>query len=74
MLHNFGGRMGLDANPEKVSQNIPNTYQNSEHMVGIGMTPEAIENSPMAYELLWDMTWTKDPIAVSYTHLYRRRV
>src|SRR5699024_7684792 len=24
--------------------------------------PEAIENSPMAYELLWDMTWTKDPI------------
>ena len=62
MLHNFGGRMGLDANPEKVSQNIPNTYQNSEHMVGIGMTPEAIENSPMAYELLWDMTWTKDPI------------
>ena len=62
MLHNFGGRMGLDANPEKVSQDIPNTYQNSEHMVGIGMTPEAIENSPMAYELLWDMTWTKDPI------------
>ena len=21
-----------------------------------------IENSPMAYELLWDMTWSKDPI------------
>ena len=62
MLHNFGGRMGLDANPEKVSQNIPNTYQNSNYMVGIGMTPEAIENSPMAYELLWDMTWSKDPI------------
>ena len=31
-------------------------------MQGIGMTPEAIENSPMMYELLWDMTWTKDPI------------
>lgn len=62
MLHNFGGRMGLDANPEKVSQNIPETYQNSNYMKGIGMTPEAIENSPMAYELLWDMTWSKDPI------------
>lgn len=62
MLHNFGGRMGLDGNPEKVSQNIPTAYQTTTQMKGIGMTPEAIENSPMVYELLWDMTWTKDPI------------
>ena len=62
MLHNFGGRMGIDGNPDDVSQNIPDDYQSTEYMQGIGMTPEAIENSPMMYELLWDMTWTKDPI------------
>ncbi|OCN04503.1 hypothetical protein A4S06_02505 [Erysipelotrichaceae bacterium MTC7] len=62
MLHNFGGRMGLDANPAKLAQEIPKAYAEKSYMTGIGMTPEALENSPMAYELLWDMTWTKDAI------------
>ncbi|MDH6366254.1 MULTISPECIES: alpha-N-acetylglucosaminidase TIM-barrel domain-containing protein [unclassified Breznakia] len=62
MLHNFGGRMGLDANPSKLAHEIPKAYASKSHMKGIGMTPEALENSPMAYELLWDMTWTKDAI------------
>lgn len=62
MLHNFGGRMGLDGNPEKISQNIPKNFAETNQMKGIGITPEAIENSPMVYELLFDMTWTKDPI------------
>lgn len=62
MLHNFGGRMGLDGEPENVSQNITEAYNNSNYMKGIGITPEAINNSPMVYELLFDMTWSKDPI------------
>lgn len=62
MLHNFGGRMGLDGEPQNVSQNITEAYNNSKYMKGIGITPEAINNSPMVYELLFDMTWTKDPI------------
>lgn len=62
MLHNFGGRMGLDGEPENVSQDITEAYNNSNYMKGIGITPEAINNSPMVYELLFDMTWTKDPI------------
>ena len=62
MLHNFGGRMGLDGNPETISQKVSETYSNSKYMRGIGMTPEAIENSPMVYELMFENTWTKDPI------------
>ncbi|ELC8442422.1 discoidin domain-containing protein [Clostridium perfringens] len=62
MLHNFGGRMGMDAAPEKLATEIPNALANSENMVGIGITPEAINTNPLAYELLFDMAWTRDQI------------
>ncbi|RSX57378.1 alpha-N-acetylglucosaminidase TIM-barrel domain-containing protein [Bifidobacterium samirii] len=62
MLHNFGGRMGLDGVPEVLSQNITDAYNANSYMRGIGITPEAIDNSPIVYELLFDMTWQQDPI------------
>ena len=34
MLHNFGGRMGIDGNPDDVSQNIPDDYQSTESYAG----------------------------------------
>lgn len=62
MLHNFGGRMGLDGQVETVATSIPDALANAEHMKGIGITPEAINNSPIVYELIGDMVWTRDPI------------
>lgn len=62
MLHNFGGRMGLDGELEVTAEQMAKDFQNKNYMKGIGITPEALENSPVAYELLFDMTWTKDPI------------
>lgn len=62
MLHNFGGRMGLDGELEVTANQMTIDFQNKNYMVGIGITPEALENSPVAYELMFDMTWTKDPI------------
>ncbi len=62
MLHNFGGRMGLDANLPTIATKPLQDYYNKEDMVGIGITPEALENSPIAYELLFDMTWASDSI------------
>lgn len=74
MLHNFGGRMGLDGNPERVSQEVSSTFNKSQYMKGIGMTPEAIENAPMVYELLFDTIWTKDPIDYrAWTEAYAER-
>ena len=62
MLHNFGGRMGMDGVPEVLAGAIPEAYNNSKYMKGIGITPEAIDNSPIVYELLFDMTWEQDPV------------
>ena len=62
MLHNFGGRMGLDGEVPVIAVDPIETYQNTNNMVGIGMTPEAMENGPAVYELLFDTNWSKDPI------------
>ena len=75
MLHNFGGRMGLDGQPERLANNIPAAYANSEHMKGIGITPEAINNSPIVYELIGDMIWTTDKVDYkewTYDYIERR--
>ncbi|MEG0736742.1 MAG: alpha-N-acetylglucosaminidase TIM-barrel domain-containing protein, partial [Longicatena sp.] len=64
MLHNFGGRMGLDGDLETIATDPAETMvsDSASQMVGIGITPEALENSPIMYELLFDMTWERDPI------------
>ncbi len=62
MLHNFGGRMGMDGVPEVLATKIPQAYNSNRCMRGIGITPEAIDNSPIVYELLFDMTWEQDPV------------
>lgn len=62
MIHAFGGRLGIEADANTISQEIPAAYEKYDYMQGIGMTPESLERCPMIYELLWDMAWTKDPI------------
>lgn len=62
MLHNFGGRMGLDGEVPVIAKDPVETYHKTKNMSGIGITPEALENSPVVYELLFDTTWSKDPI------------
>ncbi|WP_343009183.1 alpha-N-acetylglucosaminidase TIM-barrel domain-containing protein [Clostridium celatum] len=62
MLHNFGGRMGLDGQVETVATSITEALATTENMKGIGITPEALANSPIVYELMGDMIWTRDPI------------
>ncbi len=74
MLHNFGGRMGMDGVPEAVSQKITDAYNKNNYMKGIGITPEALENSPIVYELLFDMTWEQDPMNYrDYTQKFAER-
>ena len=74
MLHNFGGRMGMDGVPEVIATEIPKAYKNNNYMRGIGITPEALENSPIVYDLLFDMTWEQDPINVrKWTENYVER-
>ena len=62
MLHNFGGRMGLDGEIPVIASDPIETKNSTNNMKGIGITPEALENSPVVYELFFETTWSKDPI------------
>lgn len=62
MLHNFGGRMGLDGEVPVIAQDPIETFHNTNHMAGIGITAEALENGPVVYELMFDTNWSKDTI------------
>lgn len=74
MLHNFGGRMGMDGVPEVLANDITEAYNSNTYMRGIGITPEAIDNSPIVYEMLFDMTWEQDPVDYrTWTHDYVER-
>lgn len=74
MLHNFGGRTGLFGRLTNVinffydaKKQFPNT------MLGVGATMEAIEQNPVAYELLFELPWRAEKFEAqewikSYSH------
>ena len=59
-LNNFGGRMGLHGHLDNVAANIPAAANQSRHMKGIGITPEASQNNPMLYDFLFETIWVED--------------
>ena len=74
MLHAFGGKPGMEANVPTISQVIPEAFENYNYMKGIGVTPESFSRCPMIYDMLWEMTWTKDPLdPVEWGHKYLER-
>ena len=60
LLHNFGGRRGLYGNLQRYMDDILATEADpNATIVGLGLTPEAIEQNPIVYELAIEMTWRK---------------
>jgi len=58
MLHNFGGRPGLYGALPIVAHDPFYVMERSQgFMQGIGLTMEAIEQNPVAYDLVTDMIW-----------------
>lgn len=75
LLHNFGGRRGVYGNLDVVAS-APMHFRTKRGstMVGIGFTPEAIEQNPVIYELLTTTFWHHDPIPViPWLHSYVRQ-
>lgn len=71
MVHNFGGRMGVDGDAVTLAHEIPETFRRSRHMTGIAAAPEALINGPLVYDLLFDMTWENGPVDVdAYVQKY----
>jgi len=74
MLHNFGGRPGLYGKLHTMLQDLVKTKLHNKNMIGIGLSPEAIENNPVAYELLLEMTWRSDvPDLTTFINQYTSR-
>lgn len=64
MLHNFGGNVSMYGRMEEVAKGPSAALKDpqSRKMVGIGLTPEAIEQNPVMYELMLDNVWRDTPI------------
>jgi alpha-N-acetylglucosaminidase len=67
MLHNFGGNISLYGRMDEVASGANKAMHTPGvgNMVGIGLTPEAIEQNPVLYQLMLDNIWTDKPINVS---------
>ncbi|BDD08649.1 alpha-N-acetylglucosaminidase [Fulvitalea axinellae] len=62
-LHNFGGRTQLRGNLKSVATNRPaRTREQAPNCVGMGLFPEAIENNPAFYNMVFDMSWRSDSV------------
>lgn len=75
MLQNFGGNSGFFGTVESINSgpfkalHFPNST-----LVGIGMTPEGIEQNPVMYELMSELAWRKEPVNLAkWVSLYAVR-
>lgn len=64
MLQNFGGNIGMYGRMDHVAHDPANALHDSSarNLVGIGVTPEAIEQNPVMYALMMDNVWNDQPI------------
>jgi alpha-N-acetylglucosaminidase len=64
MLHNFGGNISLFGQMERVATQPAAALadQNAGKLKGIGLTMEAIEQTPVLYELMMENTWRTSAI------------
>jgi len=64
MLHNFGGNLSLFGRIDGVAKNpaLALNDPKSGNLRGIGLTMEAIEQTPVLYELMTAHTWRNTPI------------
>lgn len=64
MLHNFGGNISLFGRMHQAAHDPASALHNPDagKMVGIGLTPEGIDQNPALYQLMTDNVWRNDTI------------
>lgn len=62
LLENFGGNIGLHGRMDQLLNNFYLTKGNplAEHLKGIGLTMEGIENNPIMFELMSELPWRNE--------------
>lgn len=62
-LHNFGGTLGLYGAVNNINSGIFEARaMNGSSMIGIGLTPEGINQNYVVYDLVLDLMWRKEPV------------
>ncbi|KAK8805603.1 hypothetical protein WA158_002259 [Blastocystis sp. Blastoise] len=76
MIHNYGGNRALYGDFDLLTtKTLSDLAANKDTMVGMGMTPEAIEHNPMTYELMTEMMWRHESVDIDqwiHDYIYRR--
>ncbi|MDR3713222.1 MAG: alpha-N-acetylglucosaminidase TIM-barrel domain-containing protein [Puia sp.] len=67
MLHNFGGNISLWGRMSHVAADPSAALHDpaSGKMVGIGLTPEGIEQNPALYQLMLENVWQDRPVGLA---------
>lgn len=63
MLHNFGGTLGMFGNMKSINHEVyaARARANST-MIGVGLTPEGINQNYVVYELMLETAWRRAPV------------
>lgn len=64
MLQNFGGNISMYGRMDNVANDPANALHDpsAKNLVGIGVTPEGIEQNPVMYALMLENVWRDQPI------------
>lgn len=76
MLHNFGGNISLFGRMRHVAYDPALAWHDPDagKLRGIGLTPEAIAQNPVLYELMTEHVWRSEPIHLdTWLRSYARR-
>ncbi|KAJ6225797.1 hypothetical protein RDWZM_004342 [Blomia tropicalis] len=57
MLHNFGGSNGMYGALNRINSLVYEARRTYSNMLGIGLTPEGIEQNDVAYEYMMETLW-----------------
>ncbi|MFC6996799.1 alpha-N-acetylglucosaminidase [Rufibacter roseus] len=76
MLHNFGGNVNMYGLMDRIATWPAQALHHPDRgkLVGLGLTPEAIEQNPVVYELMMENAWRDTPIDLTtWLRGYTRR-
>ncbi|XP_059061052.1 alpha-N-acetylglucosaminidase [Achroia grisella] len=63
MLHNFGGTLGMFGSMDIINTDVYEARsQKNSTMIGIGLTPEGINQNYVVYDLMLESAWRKGPV------------
>lgn len=64
---NFGGNVGLYGKIDRIvaGLKLAQQHKNGKTLQGVGMVPEAVENNPVMFELLFELPWHSNELDVN---------